>query len=51
MKANAEDFGVMVNQLATREDIQAARHEILQWMVTGMIAQTALLVGIIAFLR
>ena len=44
--------------LATKGDIQDVRneiaetkHEILKWMVTAMIAQTALLVGIIAFLR
>lgn len=52
-KANAEAFSVMVDtrQLATKQDIQAAKHEILQWMITGMIAQTALLVAIMAFLK
>ena len=45
-------------ELATKDDIQDVRneiaetkHEILKWVVTAMIAQTALLVGIIAFLR
>lgn len=59
-KANAEAFNSMVatQQLATKQDIETVRreaeankHEILKWMVTAMIAQTALLVGIIAFLR
>ena len=34
-----------------RNEIAETKHEILKWMVTAMIAQTALLVGIIAFLR
>lgn len=56
---------VTTQQLATKQDIEGVRreidqvrreaeankHEILKWMVTAMIAQTALLVGIIAFLR
>lgn len=50
----------MVNtqQLATKQDIETARreaeankHAILKWMVAGMVAQTALLVAIIAFLK
>lgn len=66
-KANAKAFNSMVitQQLATKQDIEgvkreidevrreaeANKHEILKWMVTAMIAQTALLVGIIAFLK
>lgn len=52
-KANALAFNDMVNtqQLATKQDLAELKHEILKWMVTAMIAQTALLVGIIAFLR
>lgn len=59
-KANAKAFSAMVTtqQLATKQDIETVRreaeankHEILKWMVTAMIAQTALLVGIIAFLK
>ncbi len=38
-------------ELATKADLAEARHEILKWMVTAMLAQTALLVGIIAFLK
>lgn len=34
-----------------RNEIAETKHEILKWMVTAMIAQTALLVGIIAFLK
>ena len=52
-RANSEAFRSMVDtqQLATKQDISDAKHEILKWMVTAMIAQTALLVGIIAFLK
>ena len=38
-------------ELATKSDLAETKHEILKWMVTAMIAQTALLVGIIAFLK
>ncbi len=34
-----------------RVEIANTKHEILKWMVTAMLAQTALLVGIIAFLK
>ena len=63
-RANSEAFTRMVDaqQLATRQDLAtvkhelevalaSTKHEILKWMVTAMIAQTALLVGIIAFLK
>ncbi len=52
-KANAAAFNDMVDarQLATKQDLAELKHDILKWMVTAMIAQTALLVGIIAFLR
>lgn len=52
-KANSEAFSAMVDtqQLATKQDLLELKHEILKWMVTAMIAQTALLVGIIAFLK
>lgn len=52
-QANSEAFKDMMltQNLATKQDITEAKHEILKWMVTGMLAQTALLVGIIAFLK
>lgn len=34
-----------------RKEIADTKHEILKWMVTAMLAQTALMVGIIAFLK
>lgn len=34
-----------------RNEMAETKHEILKWMATAMIAQTALLVGIIAFLK
>lgn len=61
---NADAFKNMAaaQQLATKQDLALVKHdleialastkyEILKWMVTAMIAQTALLVGIIAFLK
>lgn len=63
-KANAVAFQDMVDtqQLATKQDVLAVKHDleielaktkndILKWMVMGMITQTALLVGIMTFLR
>ncbi len=63
-KANADAFKAMLStqQLATKQDVllvkhdleialAETRHDIVKWMVTAMIAQTALLVGIIAFLK
>ena len=56
-KANAEAMQniIDVNELVTKKDLEIAlaelKHDILKWMVTAMIAQTALLVVIIAFLR
>ena len=45
-------------ELATKGDIQDVRnelhnvkHEILKWMVTAMLAQTAILIGLMAFLK
>jgi len=34
-----------------RVDMQAMKHDILRWVVGGFIAQTALIVAILAFLR
>lgn len=56
-QANAETFQdiLKTQELVTKKDLVIAlaetKHEILKWMVTAMIAQTALLVGIIAFLK
>ena len=36
---------------AVRVEMHAMKHDILRWMVGGFIAQTALLVAIMAFLR
>lgn len=45
-------------ELATKEDIQDVRnelantkHEILKWMMATLVAQTALIVAVIAFLK
>ena len=46
---------INLNEFVTKKDLEIAlantKHDILKWMVTAMIAQTALLVGIIAFLK
>ncbi len=48
-----KDLALAIAQIQHDLEIKLAntRHEILKWMVAAMIAQTALLVGIIAFLR
>ncbi|MDR2826398.1 MAG: hypothetical protein LBV76_06335 [Deltaproteobacteria bacterium] len=42
-------------ELATKADLQVeiakAKHDILRWMVGGFLAQSALLIAVIAFLR
>lgn len=54
-KANAKLFHDMIGalDLVTKKDLAIAlaetKHEILKWMVMGMLTQTALLVAIIAF--
>jgi len=37
--------------LATKGDLQNLKHDILRWMVGGFLAQSALLVAILALLR
>lgn len=55
--ANDETIKSMLdaNELATKKDLALAlaetKNDILKWMVTAMITQTALLVAIIAFLK
>lgn len=49
--ASRKDLATKGDIQDVRNEISQTRHEILKWMVTEMIAQTALLVGIIAFLR
>lgn len=38
-------------ELATKGDLADAKHEILKWMIAVIVAQTALLVAVIAFLK
>lgn len=38
-------------ELATKNDLQETKHEILKWMMATMVAQTALIVAVIAFLK
>ena len=56
-QANADSMRdiININELVTKKDLEFAftntKHVILMWMVMAIIAQTALLVGIIAFLK
>ncbi len=38
-------------ELATKGDLADTKHEILKWMMATMVAQTALIVAVIAFLK
>ena len=50
-EASRKDLATKGDIQDVRKEIAETKHEILKWMVTAMIAQTALLVGIIAFLK
>jgi len=38
-------------ELATKADLQDAKHEILKWIMGMFVAQTAVLVAIVAFMK
>lgn len=38
-------------ELATKGDLADTKHEILKWMMATMVAQTALIIAVIAFLK
>lgn len=50
-----QELATKADLLATkaelRAEMQAMKHDILRWMVGGFIAQTALLVAVMAFFR
>ena len=55
---NAISEMIESKELATKADIlllenkiEANKHEILKWMISSFLAQTALIVAVIAFLR
>ena len=55
---NAISEMIESKELATKADIlrlenkiEANKHEILKWMISSLLAQTALIVAVIAFLR
>lgn len=56
-RANATAMNNLLTaqELVTKKELEIGlsntKHDILKWMVTAMIAQTGLLVGILAFLR
>ena len=50
--ATKQDIVLIKNDIEdVRKELKDAKHYILKCMVTAIIAQTALLVGIIAFLK
>ena len=42
---------LMAAKAALRAELVQTKHDILRWMVSGFIAQTALIVTLLAFLR
>ena len=42
---------IETKELATKADLEKNKHEILKWMISSLLAQTALIVAVIAFLR
>lgn len=55
---NAISEMIESKEIATKADIlrlenkiEANKHEILKWMISSLLAQTALIVAVIAFLR
>lgn len=51
-KGDIQDLRLEMKSMEMRlsEKIEANKHEILKWMVGTMVAQTALIVAVIAFL-
>jgi hypothetical protein len=49
--ATKTDIQNLRENMATKAELAQTRHDILRWMVGGFIAQTALLVAVLAFLR
>jgi hypothetical protein len=41
----------MATKAELRAEIASVKHDLLRWMVGGFLAQTALLVAVLAFLR
>ncbi len=48
---NAISEMIETKELATKADLEKNKHEILKWMISSLLAQTALIVAVIAFLR
>jgi hypothetical protein len=49
--ATKADIQSLRDHMATKAELAQTKHDILRWMVGGFIAQTALLVAIMAILR
>jgi len=50
-KGDIQGLRDALNLMATKAESVQARHDILRWIVGGLITQTALFVAIVAFLR
>lgn len=48
---NAMQQMIAAQELATKNDLQEAKHELLKWMMGMPLAQTALLIAVIAFIK
>lgn len=47
----SKDIATKADILRLENKIEANKHEILKWMISSFLAQTALIVAVIAFLR
>ena len=50
-KADIEILRKDIAHMATKAELAATENRILRWMVGGFLAQTALIVALLAFLR
>lgn len=42
---------IETKELATKVDLEKNKHEILKWMISSMLAQTAIIAAFIAFIK
>jgi len=50
-KADIQNLRDVLGHMATKVELTQTKHDILRWVLGGFIAQTALIVAIMAFLR
>ncbi len=42
---------ILTQQLVTKSDLQETKHELLKWIMGTALAQTAVLIAVIAFIK